>query len=410
MPNNNTEVLIVGAGAAGIAAARTLSDAGVDCLLVEARERLGGRAFTDHVDGCALDLGCGWLHSADRNPWAPIAEAQGRVIDKTTPPWMRPAEQPGFPLAQQRDYREVSQAFFEQVDAAGRKTPDVAVSDLLVPGGRWNGLLSAVTTYITGGDPDQVSARDFERYRDSEVNWRVADGYGTVIAAHAHGVPLSLGNPVQRIDHAGTRVRVETAKGTIEAAQVVIALPSAVIAQSEDLFVPALPQKIDAALGLPLGLADKLFLELDRADEFKPDSRLFGATDRIATATYHVRPFGRPLIECYFGGRNAHSLEQGGERAFFDFAVEQLVALFGSGFAKRVKFAAMHLWAADPFARGSYSYAVPGRAGDRARLAAPVDGRLFFAGEACSLDYFSTAHGGYLTGVAAADAILSMRR
>jgi len=409
MAKSSTEVLIVGAGAAGIAAARKLSDAGVDCLLVEARERLGGRAFTAHADGYPLDLGCGWMHSADHNPWVAVAEGQGRVIDKTTPPWMRPTEQPGFPIDQQREFRAASQAFFDKVDAAGRETPDVAVSDLLEPNGRWNGLLSAVTTYISGGDPDQVSARDFEHYRDSEVNWRVADGYGTVIAAHAHGVPLSLGNPVQRIDHSGTRLRVETAKGTIEAAQVVVALPSAIIAQSEELFAPALPQKIDAALGLPLGLADKLFIGLDRAEEFEPNSRLFGATDTIATATYHVRPFGRPLIECYFGGRNAHALEQGGERAFFDFVVEQLIAMYGSGFAKRLKFAAMHLWAADPFARGSYSYAMPGRAGDRARLAAPVDGRLFFAGEACSLDYFSTAHGGYLTGVAAATAILSMR-
>jgi monoamine oxidase len=182
-----------------------------------------------------------------------------------------------------------------------------------------------------------------------------------------------------------------------------------VIAQTERLFAPALPDKIEAASGLPLGLADKLFIALDRAEEFAADSRLYGATDRTEMATYHMRPFGRPVIEAYFGGRNAHALEAGGARAFFDFAVRQLTGLFGNEFAKRLKPLGMHQWAADPFARGSYSYAVPGRAADRARLAAPVDRRLFFAGEACSPDYFSTAQGAYRTGIAAAEAVIAAR-
>ena len=89
MAASEVEVLIVGGGAAGIAAARRLTDAGVGCLILEARSRLGGRAWTVEGGGHPIDLGCGWLHSADRNPWREIAEAQGRVIDKTAPPWMR---------------------------------------------------------------------------------------------------------------------------------------------------------------------------------------------------------------------------------------------------------------------------------------------------------------------------------
>ena len=168
--------------------------------------------------------------------------------------------------------------------------------------------------------------------------------------------------------------------------------------------------KIEAARGLPLGLADKLFMALDHAEEFASDSRLFGATDRTATATYHVRPFGRPVIEAYFGGRNAWALEKGGARAFFDFAVGQLTSLLGSDFAKRVKPLGIHLWGADPLARGSYLYALPGHADDRARLAVPVDGRLFFAGEACSPDFFTTAQGAYRHRVDAAEGMLAVRK
>jgi monoamine oxidase len=117
------------------------------------------------------------------------------------------------------------------------------------------------------------------------------------------------------------------------------------------------------------------------------------------------------MIECYFGGALASELEAGGAAAFFAFARAELVGLYGGDFARRVAPLALHGWSGDPFARGAYSYVLPGRADDRAVLAAPVDERLFFAGEACSRDDFSTAHGAYLTGIAAAEqAIKALRR
>jgi monoamine oxidase len=154
-----------------------------------------------------------------------------------------------------------------------------------------------------------------------------------------------------------------------------------------------------------------LFLSLSDADEFDKESRLFGRTDRSETGVYHFRPFGRPQIEAYFGGRLAAQLEVAGEAAFADFAVAELVGLLGSDFARRVKPLKFHPWGSDAFARGSYSYALPGRADCRRALATPVDDRLFFAGEACSEHDYSTAHGAYLTGVAAAEqAIAALRR
>jgi monoamine oxidase len=267
-------------------------------------------------------------------------------------------------------------------------------------------LIGAVGTYVTGADLERVSVRDLARYEDSGVNYRVAAGYGIVIAAHAAGVRVALNCPVRRIDHSGRRVSVETPKGTISAASVIITLPSTVMAEEGLLFTPELPDKTDAALGLPLGLADKLFLSLDGAEEFDADSRLFGHIDRSQTATYHMRPFGRPLIEVYFGGSFAHELEAGGEAAFVEFALSELTGLLGSDFARRVKPAGLQAWGTDPFARGSYSSALPGKAESRAVLAAPVDGRLFFAGEACSRHDFSTAHGAYLTGIAAAEQVM----
>jgi monoamine oxidase len=408
--SSDTEVVIIGAGAAGIAAGRRIMDARLHCVVVEARSRLGGRAWTvNHRSACPIDLGCGWLHSADRNPWRELAEMQGRSIDKTPPPWMRLSAPIGFSLSEQAAFLQAHRKFYQQLDSLADKKPDVAAASFLEPLGRWNALINAVSTYVSGAELDRVSARDFLRYEDSGVNWRVVEGYGTVIAAHGRSLPVVLSCPVQVIHHGGRRLRVETTHGSITADAAIVTVPSALIAEESIRFRPHLPQKARAALGLPLGLADKLFLSLSHAEEFHKESRLFGRTDRSETGVYHFRPFGRSQIEAYFGGRLASELEASDDAGFVDFAIGELVALLGSNFARRVKPLRLQRWGADPFSRGSYSYALPGKADCRAELAAPVDDRLFFAGEACSRSDYSTAHGAYVSGVAAAEALIAAR-
>jgi len=408
--SSDTEVVIIGGGAAGIAAARRIADAQIECLLLEARPRLGGRAWTSTEHSAfPIDLGCGWLHSADRNPWRGVAEAQGRSINKTPPPWMRPSAPIGFPLSEQLAFLKAQQEFHQRLDSLSEEQPDVATASFLEPRGRWNALINAVSTYVSGAELDRVSARDFSHYTDSGVNWRVVEGYGTVIATHGHRLPVMLSCPVRRINHGGRRLKVETANGPIAADAAIITVPSALLAEETLRFIPPLAEKIEAAAGLPLGLADKLFLSLAEPEEFEKESRLFGRVDRSGTGVYHVRPFGRPQIEGYFGGRLAADLEAGGAPAFADFAIGELVGLLGSNFAHRVRLLKLHPWGIDPFSRGSYSYALPGKADCRRELAAPVNDRLFFAGEACSQGDYSTAHGAYLTGIAAAEQLIAAR-
>jgi monoamine oxidase len=411
MPNSDVEVVVVGGGAAGVAAAKRLHRASVGCLLVEARPRLGGRAYTVvDASGFTLDLGCGWLHSADHNPWVRVADEESVPLDMTLPPWQRRTLETGFPRAEQNAFQEAMGEFFGRLHRAAQGNKDVAAVTLLEPGNRWNGMINSVCTYISGGDLEKLSVKDFDRYEDSGVNYRVFKGYGALIADYGADIPQMLDCPVRAIDHSGQRLRIETDKGAIAADQVIVTVPSAVLAAEQITFTPALPDKIAAARGLPLGLADKLFIALEGAEEFEKETRLFGRTDRKGTGGYHLRPFGRPLIEAYFAGGLAAELERGGDGAFFDFAVSELVGLFGSDFSRRLKPIQVHRWANDPYALGSYSFALPGFADSRAVLAAPIDNRLFFAGEACSAHDFSTAHGGYFTGVAAADEVIALRR
>jgi monoamine oxidase len=406
----DAEVVIVGGGAAGIAAARRLADSKVKYLLLEARERLGGRAWTRTAEGFPIDLGCGWLHSADRNPWHAIAVAQGATVDQTPPPWTRPVPEPGFPKNEQRAFVAALESFHARLEDYPDSEPDVAAATFLDPACRWNPLIDAISTFVSGAQLAQISARDIARYHDSGVNWRVVEGYGHTIAAHGDGLRVRFNCAVTRIDHGGQRLRVDTPRGAITADAAIVTVPSSLIAGEQIAFTPALPDKVEAASHLALGLADKLFLWLDDAEAFEKDSRLFGRKDSAATASYHLRPFGRPLIEAYFGGSLAAELEAEGERAFADFAVAELSGLLGSAVARRVRPVAHHGWLNDPFARGSYSFARPGKADVRDTLAAPVNNRLFFAGEACSRHDYSTAHGAYRTGRAAADQLIAAVR
>jgi monoamine oxidase len=406
---DDLEVVVVGAGAAGIGAAMRLAAARVTFAVFEARDRVGGRAHTIADAPFPLDLGCGWLHSADRNPWTRIAAEAGFTIDKTVPAWATQSFDLGFSAEDQAAFALASRRFHERLEAVASNDTDFAAGELLEPQCRFNPLLNAISSYVNGVELNLVSVQDSNRYADTGVNWRVAEGYGAAIAAQAAGLPIRLNCPVTIIDHRGTGLAIETALGTATADAVILTVPTPVIAAQGIGFRPELTDKAAVASVLPLGLADKLVMAVDTPEMLPMDGHLIGNPNVTATGSYHLRPFGRPLIEGFFGGRLAHELEAAGPGAFFDFAVAELVELFGSGIRARLRPLVETGWARDPFARGSYSYALPGHADARAALAAPVDGRIFFAGEACSRRDFTTAHGAYLTGIEAADEVIRLR-
>jgi len=402
------DVAIIGGGAAGIGAARELAASGRSALLLEASSRLGGRAWTYEIAGQRLDLGCGWLHSGDRNSWTRIAEEAGRVVDRRPPKWGVQYRHLGFSPDEQKAARGAFAAWMERL--AVNPPPSDCAADALAPGGEWNGYLQAISGFISGARLERISAADYLAYDEAstDVNLRAADGYGDLIASSLPiRTVLRLAAPVAGIELEPQGAAVETPGGTLRARAAILTVSTAVLASDAIKLPSGLDAWREAASVLPLGRNEKLFLEIVGQSPFAPETHELGNPRDPRTAAYYIRPFGRPVIECFFGGEGAEMIEKEGPAAGFNYAIGQLVALFGSDARRSLRPLIASSWGRSTRIGGAYSYALPGHAAARRRLARPFEDRLFFAGEATSGHDFSTAHGAHDSGVRAAQEALA---
>lgn len=411
---SQVDVVVIGAGAAGIAAARRLLRPGLSVLVLEARDRIGGRAWTVRAEGEGLDMGCGWLHSADDNVLAGRVEAEGLTLDQTPPPWRTQAFDHEMTRADQAAFSEAFAAFDQRVTEAAALVragvgEDRPASDFFDPDCRWNPRMDAISGALNGARFAEVSSLDYDAYGDTGVNWRVREGYGRLIARLGEAVsPITITDcAVSRIDRSGPVLRLETNRGELTARIVILTVPNSLIAGEAIRIDPPAPALLEATAGVPLGLASKVHMTVRGAGDFQPDTQLWTRTDTAETGGYHLRPFGRPMIEAYFGADLAWGLEAQGPAALFDFAVSELVAALGSDMRRRLEAVAISGWGVDSWSRGAYSHAFPGHAADRAKLRSSVEDRIFLAGEATAPVYYGTAHGAWMEGERAADAALT---
>lgn len=403
------DIVIVGAGAAGIGAARRLAGSGLAVQVIEALPRTGGRAWTRQAAGVPLDIGCEWLHSGDRNPWTRIAGETGFTVDRRPPAWATQHPDLGFPVAEQE---EADRAFAEWSErlAAVAGTSDCA-ADALDPGGRWNPYLQALSGFISGDRLERISIRDYCAYdaASTGVNWRVKEGYGTLVAASfPESAALRLATPVEAIGLEGSGVWLATPAGTIKARLAILTVSTNVLAGGAIRLPPALDAWREAAARLPLGRDEKLFLEIVGTGPFAPESHATGDPYDASTGTYYIRPFGWPVIECFLGADGARNASQEGADAAFERAIGQIVRVFGAQARHHLRPLVASDWFGTPSIGGAYSHALPGHAAARGALARPFDDRLLFAGEATHATDFSTAHSAYESGQRAAEQAIAI--
>ncbi|MBP0446131.1 FAD-dependent oxidoreductase [Roseomonas sp. SSH11] len=402
---------MVGAGAAGIAAAREARSLGLRVRVLEARGRIGGRALTDHSLGTPFDLGATWLHAAQSNPLVPLAEAAGvELFDhdsvRDSRVWMggRWASE-----AEMRDYGAAERAWHQAVRLAAAR-PGISLADAAPRGGFWDATLTHWEgPVIAAAEARDIDLGDYLATLLNGSNLLPRDGCGHVLGVLAQGLPVTLEAPVERISWAGRGVRAEGPFGALEARAAIVTVSTGVLAGGGIRFDPALPDSTMAAVhDLPMGLLTKI--GLPAAGEDRLDLPPFGGLERRLeegerAMTFVAWPFGRDHLQGFAGGSLAWDMAREGDEALVDLAFSELRRIYGARADRALRRADAVLsdWGRDPWALGAYAALRPGRGGAREALSAPMaGGRLMLAGEACHPNLAGTLAGAWLSGAQAA--------
>jgi monoamine oxidase len=405
--HREVDLVIVGAGAAGLGAARRAGELRLSYVVCEAMGRIGGRAFTESTSfGVPWDRGCHWLHSGSVNPFAKFADQYGFQYEKNQPGrrtfdgtrWLTDDESNDAET-------QVYGGLWGAIEQAGKAGKDISAADVVDMDHPWISMLRTALAGEWSVDIPEVSTGDDVAYRDTHENWPVKDGYGALVARHAEGIPVELNTPVHKITWDGNGVVVETKAGLINARAVLVTVSTRVIQEDVIEFSPALPVwKREAYGAITLGNANKISYKIDKNLLGECHNTIWIRATPDQGMWFQMRAFDRDMANGYLAGALGEVTEAEGEAAMLALGREALASAYGSDILKAIQAEACSMWQHEPWIRGAYGAAQPGKAHRRHDIATPIDDRLFFAGEAASLDFFSTCHGAHLTGIAAVEA------
>jgi monoamine oxidase len=299
------------------------------------------------------------------------------------------------------DTLSIMEAAFEAVYDAGGNGRDVPIADVLPDAGEWAPIVRHWIQLMSSGDPEDVSTRGYADYEDTEHNWPVKPGYGDLIERLAAGLPVRLNTPVSGIEQRVNDVRAITRSGAIEAKAAIVTASTAVL-NSGAIEIGAGPARDLLALmeNVPCGFYEKVAIAFD-SDVFghveQPSVNIL-PLDGSVPVNFQFANFGNPMVIGHVAGSVAKELLAAGDAAMVEFAMERLVAGFGSDIKARMVNAATTDWGSNLFVRGGYSFAKPGCAHLRHQMIEADTGNLAFAGEAFSRRWEATAHGAWASG------------
>lgn len=401
-PPSNPDVVIIGAGAAGLGAARTLIDAGVSVVLIEARDRIGGRAYTEtETFGLPYDHGTHWLHVAHDNPWIDYGKAQGFTIypgrdAETLFVGDRKAS------AAEHDASEAAlHQLWQEIGEAGRDGRDVSAASVASLDGPWARLAATrVGPWWMGKELADFSCADWAHH-DYGEDYSCKEGFGALVAHFGRDIPVALNTPATKVRWGGPGVAVETPDGTITAKAAIITVSTGVLAAETIAFDPPLPpDKREAVQRISMGAYNNIALMFSE-DIFGlgDDAYMAYQMDSSQAMGLATNIAGTNLSLCYVGGSFAKELEAAGAAAAVDFALGELRRILGSEIDKTFIKGAMTRWGYDPWTLGAFASAEPGAFKRREALRAPLNERLYFAGEACHATLWATCAGALLSGI-----------
>ncbi|MXQ11904.1 flavin monoamine oxidase family protein [Microvirga makkahensis] len=406
------DVVIVGAGSAGIAAALRLVAEGLTVAVLEARDRIGGRAVTRAFKGYPVDLGAHWLHAGPINPLVKLGFVRGEPLRRApTEGHFYVRGRPGSRAQAAALDRAFAMADRAMTQAA-RTAEDRPAAKALPPGmGPQGRRVCAIHGLVSGRPLDQVSLHDFPSMEYAD-NLFIAGGLGAYVARLGKGLPVTFRAAVRSIDWSGQGVRVESTAGTLRAKAAIVTAPMAVLQAGGIRFAPALPNAVQQAIhGFTQGIYEHVILHWPDAPFRGPDRLATltgtrrsppGLLTRIDDTPFHFFELDQPHA-AQFDRRDPYAPAR--------FAREVLAEHFGHRALRRLSVVHATGWRNDPWSRASWAVIPPGRAAIRDSLKMPVGERIWFAGEALSRAQWGTAGGAWEEGErAAAQLCAALRR
>ena len=404
------DIVVIGAGAAGIAAARRIMAANRKVVVVEAASQIGGRCITDTTTfDVPFDRGARWMHNPDTNPMIRLARSVGLdVLPAPSGQKMRigrrnarAGEIEEFLAALVRANRAIDEAARGKLDSS---CASVLPKDL----GDWAGAAEFMLgASFAGKDLKELSAIDKARAQDRNAAIACRQGLGTLITKLGEQAPVALSTPASRISWSNRDVSVETQGGKIAARAAIVTVSTNVLIAGAIKFAPDIPKRtLDAASKLTLGSYDHIVLQLPGNPlGLARDDIVIEQSNSMKTALIYANIGGSSLCSIDVGGSFGRDLSAQGEAAMVAFAKEWLTKLFGSEVAAAVKKSSATRWNAAPFALGAMSAASPGGQSSRKVLSEPI-GCMYLAGEATHETLWGTIDGAWESGERAAEAAL----
>ncbi len=405
----DAEVVVVGAGAAGIAAARRVQAAGRKVIVIEASNRLGGRCWTDtETFGVPFDRGARWLFSQGSNPVAKLARSVAMDVYAAPQAQKIRIGRRNARAGETEDLLATLVRSNRAIADPARKVDVPALDAMPKDLGEWARTLEfALGPAVTSKDLREVSAFDLARLEPRDAGAFCRQGLGALVGKLGDTVPVVLGAPVSRVVWSGRDLFVETASGRVTARAIVVTASTNVLNAGKIRFAPDLPKRQLDALGkLGLGSYDHIVLELpDNPLGLQRDDVIAEKSDSRETGLLLANIGGSSLCSVDVAGSFGRDLSRKGETEMVAFAAEWLTKLYGSDIKSAIKRSTVTRWNESPFVLGAVSVAAPGAQGSRRVLAEPL-GNLFFAGEATHETAWGTVGGAWESGERAAEAAL----
>lgn len=406
----DVDIVVIGAGAAGIAAARRIMAANRKVVVVEATDRIGGRCLTDATAFDApFDRGARWLYNSDANPIIKLARAAGVEVTPAPPGQKIRIGRRNARAGETEDFLATLVRANRAIDDAARGKADASCADVLPKDlGEWAATVEFVLgPSATGKDLRDLSVLDQFYAQEHTAAIACRQGLGALVAKLAEGIPVALSTPVTRVVWNNRDVAVETASGRIAARAAIVTVSSNVLTSGRLPFAPELPKRqLDAASKLSLGSYDRIALQLPpNALGLGRDEVVIEQSKTTRTALLYANIGGSSLCTVDVAGAFGRDLAAEGEAAMIAFAHEWLGSLYGSEAVAKVQRSVATRWNAAPFALGAMSAAAPGGQPSRKILAEPF-GNVYLAGEATHETWPGTVDGAWESGERAADAVL----